>query len=240
MHCAVSVVRYSARMTLSLAIVWTAIISLCALTAAYYVRRTNRSDALLALYVTLCIAASLLASKTIAFDFGFAQFFAPGAVLIFSVTFLLTDIVNEKFGKRDTMRMIWLAFFAQIAFAVFSYLVLQAQGAPFFTNQAAFETVLGMVPRVVLAGLIAFLVSEMLDAHLFQWFRTLTNGKHLWMRNVFSTLPAMAVDSVIFVTLAFWGVMPIGSLIVGLIVTKWLVGIVDIPFMYASRALLRA
>ena len=134
--------------------------------------------------------------------------------------------------------MIFLAFLAQIAFIIFSYLVLQATGAPFFTNQAAFETVLGSVPRLVVAGLIAFLVSELFDAYVFHWFKQKTRGKHLWMRNAFSSLPAMAIDSVIFVTLAFWGVMPIVPLITGLIVTKWLVGIIDIPFMYASRAAL--
>lgn len=226
-------------MSLFLAIVWVVVISLFAVGGAYYVRRTGRVDALLALYVTLSVAASLLASKTIEFDLGVGTFFAPGAVLIFSVTFLLTDIVNEKFGRGEVLRMIWLAFFAQIAFVIFSYLVLAAKGAPFFTNQAAFETVLGAVPRLVVAGLIAFLVSESLDAYVFHWVREKTGGRHLWMRNVFSSLPAMAVDSVVFVVLAFWGVMPLMPLITGLIVTKWLVGIVDIPFMYAARRALK-
>lgn len=226
-------------MTLVLAVFWIAIISLFTLGGAWYVRKYERLDALLALYVTLAVAALIFASKTISFDFGFAEFFAPGAVLIFSVTFLLTDIVNEKFGKREVYRMIALGFVAQIAFLVFSYLVLQSTGAPFFTNQAAFETVFTAVPRIALAGLAAFLISELLDANLFQWFKNLTGGKHLWMRNAFSSLPAMAVDSTVFVSLAFYGVMPLMPLIIGLTVTKWLVGIVDIPFMYASRAIMR-
>lgn len=225
-------------MTATLAVLWTAAISFFALGGAWYVRKYERADALLALYVTLAVASSIFASKTIAFDFGFAEFFAPGAVLIFSVTFLLTDIVNEKFGKRDVYRMIALGFLAQVAFLVFSYLVLSAPSAPFFVNQAAFEAVFGSVPRVVIAGLIAFLVSELLDANLYQWFRNLTGGKHLWMRNAFSTLPAMAIDSLVFVSLAFGGLMPLMPLILGLTATKWLVGIVDIPFMYASRAIM--
>lgn len=226
-------------MTLLLAVFWVLIISAFAVGASWYVRKFENNDALLALYVTLCIAGSILASKTIAFDFGIVTLFAPGAVLIFSVTFLLTDIVNERFGRKEVQRMIWLAFFAQIAFIIFSYLVLHARGAPFFTNQAAFETVLGSVPRLVFAGLVAFLISENTDAYLYQWFRTLTEGRHLWMRSAFSSLPSMAIDSTIFVTLAFWGVMPILPLIIGLTVTKWLVAIVDIPFMYAARAVLK-
>jgi len=226
-------------MSLALAILWAAVISLFAVGGAWYVRKYEKADALLALYVTLVVAGSIFAGKTLAFDFGFAEFFAPGAVLIFSVTFLLTDIVNEKWGKQEVYRMIALGFFAQLAFLVFSFLVLNAAGAPFFVNQAAFEAVFALMPRIALAGLVAFLISEFLDANLFQWFRNLTGGKHLWMRNAFSSLPAMAVDSAVFVTLAFWGVMPVFPLIIGLTVTKWLVGIVDVPFMYASRAIMR-
>lgn len=226
-------------MTLPLAILWTALISLAALGGAWYARKYERYDALLAIFVTLVIAANLIASKTVAFDLGFTTLFAPAAVLIFSVTFLLTDIVNEKFGRREAQRMIFLAFLAQVIFTAFAYLAISMEGAPFFAGQAAFETVLGAVPRIALAGWIAFLVSENLDAYLFAWFKKVTNGKHLWMRNAFSSLPAMLVDSVLFVTLAFYGVMPILPLIIGLTVMKWLVGIIDIPFMYASRAVLK-
>ncbi len=225
-------------MSLILTLFWILLISIFAVGGAYYAKRYNRSDAIIALYVTLIVISNIIASKTIAFDFGFTTFFAPGAVLLFSVTFLLTDIVNEKFGKRETQRMILLALFSQIALIAFSYLIVHATPAPFFQNQSAFEFIFGTVPRIVIASLVTFFISENLDTYLFQWFKKLTNGKQLWMRNAFSSLPAMLVDSVIFVTLAFYGTMPILPLIIGLTVVKWLVGIVDIPFMYLSRAVL--
>jgi len=225
-------------MTLSLLILWTAAISLLTVFGAWYARRYDRSDALIALYVTLVIFANIAASKTIVFSLGFAELFAPATVLIFSVTFLLTDIVNERFGKKETQRMILIALVAQIALILFSYLVIKAQGAPFFEHQAAFEAILGSVPRIVLASLIAFYVSENIDAHLFEWLKRLTHGKHLWMRNVFSSIPAMFIDSALFVTIAFYGVMPILPLIIGQSIIKWLVGVIDIPFMYLSRGIL--
>ncbi|MBI5023057.1 MAG: queuosine precursor transporter [Candidatus Magasanikbacteria bacterium] len=225
-------------MTVSLAIFWIIIVSLFGVLGAWYARRYNRPDALIALYVTLVVFSNIAVSKTIAFDFGFIQFFAPATVLIFSVTFLLTDIVNERFGKKETERMILIALFSQIALICFSYLVLKARGAPFFQNQSAFEALLSNAPRIVIASLISFFISENVDAYLFHWFRTLTGGKHLWMRNVFSYIPAMLLDSVLFITLAFYGVMPIIPLIIGLSAIKWFVGIVDIPFMYLSRAIL--
>lgn len=225
-------------MNIFLTVFWIIIVSVFSVLGAWYARRYSRADALIALYVTLVVFANIAASKTIVFDFGFVQFFAPAVVLIFSVTFLITDIVNEKFGRSETQRMILIALFSQIALILFSYLVVNTKGAPFFQNQAAFEAILGNVPRIVIASLISFFVSENLDAYLYQWFRKLTKGRHLWMRNVFSSIPAMLVDSVLFVTLAFYGVMPIVPLIIGLTVVKWLVGVIDIPFMYLSRAFL--
>ena len=222
-------------MDLAQAILWISVISLFAVAGAWYAKRFNRYDALLALFVSLVLISNLVASKILEFDFGFVTLFAPGAALIFSVTFLLTDIVNEKFGRKETVRMIVLAFFAQLALIIFSYLILIAPAAPFFTGQAAFETVFSVAPRIALAGLVTFLITETLDAYLFAWFKKVTDGKHLWMRNAFSSLPVMAIDSIIFVTLAFYGTMPILPLILGLIVIKWLVGIIDIPFMYVSR-----
>ncbi|MBP9758044.1 MAG: queuosine precursor transporter, partial [Candidatus Pacebacteria bacterium] len=185
-----------------LIVVWAATVSLFAIGAAYYARTTNRSDMIVALYVTLVIASNLVASKIIGYDVRFTTLFAPGATLLFSVTFLLTDIVNEKFGRRETQRMIYIAMFAQIAFLLFSYIVLRATPAPFFAGQAAFESVFASVPRIAAAGLITFLISESLDAYLYQWFRLKTHGRNLWLRNAFSSIPAMLVDSALFVTLA--------------------------------------
>ena len=221
-----------------LIIVWIAAVSLCAVGAAYYARIHDRPDAIIALYVTLVIASNLVASKIIGYDIGFTTLFAPGATLLFSVTFLLTDIVNEKFGRKETQRMIYIAVFAQLAFLLFSYIALSATPAPFFTGQAAFDAVFGSVPRIAAAGLITFLISESLDAYLYQWFRLKTHGRNLWMRNAFSSVPAMLLDSILFVTLAFYGTAAILPLIIGLTVVKWIVAVIDIPFMYGARFIL--
>lgn len=225
-------------MTFTLAVFWIAVVSLCAVGAAWYARRYERADALVALYVTLVIASNLVASKIIGFDLVVTTIFAPGASLLFSVTFLLSDIVNEKFGRAEAQRMIYIAFASQVAFLAFAYMVLLATPAPFFTGQAALETVFASAPRIAAAGLFTFLISESFDAYLYQWLRTLTRGRHLWIRNAFSSLPAMLLDSTLFVTLAFWGVVPVVPLIIGLTTIKWLVGVVDIPFMYLARAVL--
>jgi len=225
-------------MSLGLLFVWIISVSVLCSFASLYVRRFGRPDALIALYVILVTFANLAAGKIIGFDLGFATYFAPATVVVFSVTFLLTDIVNERFGREETQRMIYIAIACQVAVIALSQLVLRAQGAPFFENQGAFEVIFGSVPRVVLASLLAFTISESADAYLFQWFRQLTKGKKLWMRNIFSSLPSMAIDSIIFTSIAFAGIIPLMPIIIGNIVIKWLVGVVDVPFMYLSRAVL--
>ena len=174
----------------------------------------------------------------LAFDFGFVTFFATAATLVFSVTFLLTDIVNEKFGRKETQKMIFIAFATQVAVALFIWLAINLEPAPFWPDQEIFAKIIGFAPRIMLASWIAFLISENVDAYIFAWFKKVTNGRHLWMRNAFSSIPSMSLDTVIFVTIAFYGVQPLLPLITGVLVIKWLVGVVDIPFMYLNRRIM--
>lgn len=222
-------------MNLIIIFLWIFLISAFTFIGSYYVRRYNKADLLIALYTSFVVFSNIVASKIAVFNLGFYQFYASAAVLIFSVTFLMTDIVNEKFGRKEAHKMIFIAFIAQVAIALFSFLIIKLNPAPFFSGQEAFELLLGQVPRIMIASWIAFLVSENLDAYLFSWFKNLTKGKYLWIRNVFSSIPAMFVDSVLFVTIAFYGTHPILSLILGLVVIKWFVGIINIPFMYLNR-----
>jgi len=225
-------------MTLPLAFIWVLIISAFSVLGAYYARKFGRPDALVVFYVTTVIFSNIAASKVILFDLVYGELYASVTVLTFSVTFLLTDIVNERFGKRETQRMILLAVFCQAVFVLYSYLALRALPAPFFANQQAFEIVMGGVPRLMLASFVAFFVSENFDAYLFQWFKNLTRGRHLWMRNAFSSLPAMLADGILFNVIAFYGVFPLIPLTIGLTLIKWAVGVINIPFMYLSRAVL--
>lgn len=212
-----------------------AIITAFSLFGSWYVRRYNKVDALIGLYVAFVLISNIIAYKIATFDFGFVTFFATSATLVFSVTFLLTDIVNEKFGRKETQKMIFIAFITQIAVAFFIWFAINLTPAPFWPDQEIFAKIIGFAPRIMLASWIAFLISENADAYIFAWFKKITNGKHLWARNAFSSLPSMALDTLLFVTIAFYGVQPLLPLIIGVLVIKWLVGVVDIPFMYLNR-----
>jgi queuosine precursor transporter len=216
-------------------IFWIIAVTAFTFLGAWYARRYNRPDALIALYVTFVILSQIVATKVAEYDLGFVTVTAPAAVIIYAVTFLFTDIVNEKFGRAETHRMIGIAFVSQVAMVFFLWLGTVLKPAPFWHDQAAWESIIGLVPRITLASMIAFLVSENLDAVIFHFFKKLTHGKYLWMRTAFSSIPSLTIDTFLFITIAFYGTMPLVPLLIGQIATKYLVGLVNIPFMYFNR-----
>ena len=220
---------------LALIVLWIIGITSFTLFGAWYARRYERPDALIGLYVAFVAISQIMAAKIAEYDLGFITVTAPAAVLVYSVTYLFTDIVNERFGRREVHKMILIAFVTQVALIFFLWLGTELTPASFWDDQEAWESIIGLVPRITLASWVAFLVSENFDAWVFDVFRKKTQGRHLWMRNVFSSIPALTIDTLLFISIAFWGAMPLRGLIEGQIFTKWLVGLVNIPFMYFNR-----
>lgn len=225
-------------MSFLLLILWIIGITSFTLIGSWYAKKYNKPDLLIGLYVTFVLVAQILAVKISSFDLGFKTFFGPSGVLVFSLTYLMTDIVNEKFGRKETHKMILIAFVSQVAMVFFFWLGVKFPPAPFWPLQETWEQIFNLVPRITLASWIAFLITENFDAYVYSWFKKLTKGKYLWTRNAFSSIPALLLDSLIFIPLAFLGVMPILPLIIGQTTIKWLVGLINIPFMYLNKAIL--
>jgi len=223
-------------MDLLIIFIWIAVITLFSTFGAWYAKKYNKPDGLMGMYVGFVLISNIIAYKIVEFNFGIITFYATAATLVFSVTFLMVDTVNEKFGRKEAQKMILIAFVSQIAVAFFIYISIILKPAPFWQDQEMFAKLMGTAPRLMIASWISFLISENINAYLFAKIKVLTKGKYLWIRNAFSSLPAMLVDSVIFVTIAFYGTsQPILQLIIGVSVIKWIVGIIDIPFMYLNR-----
>jgi uncharacterized integral membrane protein (TIGR00697 family) len=224
-----------------LIVIWAVAVASFTLLGSLYARRLGRPDMLIGLYVAFVITAQILATKVAQFDLGLGTFTASAGILVFSVTFLLADIINERFGRKETQRVIFIALVAQIAMAFFVWLGTQFASDPLWSVQGAkWDDIFLVAPRITFATWIAYFVSENLDAYIYAWFNEWTHGRHLWMRNVFSSLPALAVDSVIFVPIVFWGA-PLGFILLiikGQVLIKWVVGVISIPFMYMNRAIL--
>jgi uncharacterized integral membrane protein (TIGR00697 family) len=185
---------------------------------------------LIALYVACELIANITANKTVSL-FGVT---APGGVFIYALTFTLIDLVNEHLGKLGARRVIYAAFAANILFAMYSAFVVLLPYPSFFTGQEAFAQVLGSTPRIVSASLLAYIVSSLIDVEVFDaWKRRV--GGHKWARVVASNAVSTAVDSALFVSVAFSGLFPLIPLIAGQYLFKMAITVVSVPLIYATR-----
>jgi uncharacterized integral membrane protein (TIGR00697 family) len=210
----------------------------------------NREDVAIALFVLFITMSQILASKIGDFTVFDYQITAPVAVLIFPFTFQITDMVNENFGQKATHRMIFIAFMTQILMSIFIWFSIEVPAAPFWgfdwlsdpvEAQQFWLNFFGSTIRITIASWISFIITENLDAILFAKLKKWTKGKNLWIRNVFSDIPTLALDSVIFISIAFGGEFPLDVILImiwGQMLTKWFFGIIDTPFMYLSRGII--
>jgi uncharacterized integral membrane protein (TIGR00697 family) len=188
------------------------------------------STLLIALYVACELIANITANKTVSL-FGVT---APAGVFIYALTFTLIDLVNEHLGKLGARRVIYAAFAANILFAMYSAFVVLLPYPSFFTGQEAFAQVLGSTPRIVSASLLAYIVSSLIDVEVFDaWKRRV--GGHKWARVVASNAVSTAVDSALFVSVAFSGLFPLIPLIAGQYLFKMAITVVSVPLIYATR-----
>lgn len=190
---------------------------------------------LTSLFIGSLVMAAVVSTKIISI-FGF---YAPAGVLAYSVTFIVSDIISEIWGKERANEVIHCGFIALLTAIALSWAALHWTAAPFWHGQDGFASVLGNTPRIVLASLLAYLVSQTNDVRLFHLLRRMTNGKHLWLRNNLSTIISQLIDSTIFVTVAFYGVMPVTDIIIGQWVAKICIAFLDTPLVYAGVNLLR-
>ncbi len=190
---------------------------------------------LTSLFIGSLVIAAVVSSKIINI-FGF---YAPAGVLAYSITFIVSDIISEIWGRERANEVIHCGFIALLTAIVLSWAALHWTPAPFWHGQEGFASVLSNTPRIVLASLVAYLVSQTHDVWLFHFLRNITGGSHLWLRNNVSTVVSQLIDSVIFVTIAFYGVMPVTDIIIGQWLAKIAIAVIDTPFVYMGVSLLR-
>jgi len=188
-----------------------------------------------AVFVASLVIASVLASKIIQVW----AFFVPAGILAYSLTFLCTDVVSEVYGKEASRKVVLSGFIGLVAAFLLTTLALNWSAAPFWQNQDSFDSILGSTTRIIIASLVAYLVSQYTDVWIFSQVKKLTKGKFLWLRNNLSTAISQLIDSVIFIVIAFYGVMPLFELIIGQWVIKLVIAALDTPIAYALVSVLR-
>ncbi len=173
---------------------------------------------LVALFITCLIAANITAVKLVSL-FGLLL---PAAVVIFPVSYILGDVLTEVYGFRQARRVIWLGFLCNLIVVAAIWIGLVLPAASFWDGQEAYERILGATPRILAASFLAYLVGEFANAFVLAKMKIATEGRWLWARTIGSTLVGQGLDSTIFITLAFVGVIPLEALVAA-IVTQWLV-----------------
>jgi hypothetical protein len=192
--------------------------------------------AMLGLYIAMLLTAVTAGSKV----FALGPLSASATVFPYALSFWVTDIVSEIYGRRTASRFVLIGLGALVLANLLFRVAVAVPPAPGYPHQEAFATVFSFSPRLFAAGVGAYLVSQLLDVHIFHALRERTQGRHVWLRNNVSTLCAQLVDTVLFITLGFFGAVDgLLSLIVGQYLIKAVIALLDTPLLYAVLALHR-
>jgi uncharacterized integral membrane protein (TIGR00697 family) len=189
-------------------------------------------DLLTITFIVVLLISNLVGQKICAFG----VFRISGGQLLFPITYIFGDVFTEVYGYAASRRAIWYGFFASALMSAIGVIVVALPAAPDWPNQSAFSTVFSIVPRLVVASLIAFWCGEFANSYVMAKMKILTGGKHLWSRTVGSTVVGQAVDTAVLMVVAFGGSLN-GKLIATLIVSGYLFKvayeIVATPLTYA-------
>lgn len=149
-------------------------------------------------------------------------FVTDAGTLIFPLTFLLSDLITEVYGYKFARQAIWCGFLFNALFIIYGQIIIHLPSPAYSTNNAMFDTLLTMDARIILASGISYLISEPMNSFVIAKLKIKMRGRYLSVRFLLSTLFASGIDSFIFSTIAFYGVMSHLNLI-NLIFTMWFI-----------------
>jgi uncharacterized integral membrane protein (TIGR00697 family) len=198
---------------------------------------------LASLFVAALVVCNLIAGKIVDVDLGFKVFTLSVGVLPYPITFLLTDILSEIYGRRRANQVVWSGFAASIFVLGILFVAKSLHARPdSAVHDPAFNEVFGNSWRVIFSSMVAYLMAQLVDIRLFHFWKDLTKGRHLWLRNNASTICSQLLDSTLVIFVLFTGVWS-GERMVSVILDMWLfkllVALTDTPFFYLAVYLFR-
>lgn len=200
---------------------------------------------LAALFIASLVASNLIFQKFFYWEpFGVYRFEVSVGILPYPITFLITDILSEIYGKKKANQVVIAGIFASF----FSMLIiLIADFTPAIANSpiddAVFHQVFGLSPLAVFASMLAYLFAQLVDIRIFHFWKKRTKGKHLWLRNNFSTFASQFIDTftVVFLLCSFkilpWNIFT--SLLLSGFLFKVIIAALDTPILYGIVFLFR-
>ncbi len=189
-------------------------------------------------FVAVLLISNVASSKMVAL--GPLSF--DGGTLLFPLSYIFGDILTEVYGYRRSRQVIWIGFFAAAVMSLTFIIVGKLPPAADWNGQAAYDQILGLMPRIVLASLVAYFAGAFSNSFILARMKVLTGGRYLWARTIGSTLVGELVDTTLFVAIAFAGVLPTSLLItvaVSNYIFKSAVEILFTPLTYRIVAFLK-
>ena len=198
-----------------------------------------------ALFIASLVVSNLIFQKFFYWDFfGIYRFEISVGILPYPITFLITDIISEIYGKRKANQIVTAGIFASF----FSMLIVFVAGAVPATdwspiNDGLFSQVFGATAIAVLASMMAYLFAQYIDIQIFHFWKRKTKGKHLWLRNNFSTFLSQFIDTfTVLLLLCSFGKIDwelFGVLLASGFLFKIMIAALDTPFLYLAVYWLR-
>ncbi len=193
------------------------------------------SDIVTVAFVAFLLISNITATKLIGIHVGPAFLVFDGGAILFPLTYVLGDVLSEVYGFTRARRTIVIGFAISITASSVFWLVQMTPPAPGYENQSAYEAVLGFVPRIVAASMCGYLAGQILNSLVLVRIKKRWGQKYLWARLIGSTVVGEAADTVIFCTIAYFGIIT-GGEFVNYVVTgyvyKVLVEVIMLPVTY--------
>lgn len=192
----------------------------------------SRRDLLVVGFIAVYLMANIVSVK-------FVKLFwlnLPAGTFLFPLTFLFTDALSEIYGRKEAQRAVWLGFYANLLVILIIKFTVWLTPADFWQNAAAYNLIINSAPKIIIASLIAYLVSQSHDVWAFHLWRRLTRGRWLWLRNNASTLVSQFIDTIVLIgVLVLFGVVPAAvawSIIGSNYLVKAAFALLDTPLCY--------
>ena len=179
-------------------------------------QKFNKFTIVSVMLVTLLIISNLMATKMVTL-FGMVL---PSAVIAYPFCFMLGDVLTEVWGYKEAKKVIWLGFFASLVLTIWTSIGIYMPYPDFWTNQSAYATIFGLVPRITLASFAGYLFGELINSWSLEFIKKYTGQKFLFIRTIGSSVLGQILDTVLFFGIAFYGTVP-NNVLITMMVTQY-------------------
>ncbi len=190
------------------------------------------------IFIASLVTCNLIANKFVTVNLGFKVFIVSAGILPYPLTFLVTDLISEIYGQKKANLVVFSGFVASIFVLSFLWLGAQFNSIPnSIVNDFTYNTVFQNAWRLITASMVAYLFAQFIDVRVFHFWKKLTNGKHLWLRNNGSTIASQLIDTTLVISILFVGVWDTNQILSAIIdgwIFKMLIALLDTPIIYIA------